>query len=67
MKYATDSHLLIKFTRVGTKKETKTYPSYSTAKTALIKYLKKHPDCSAVVARILYNSESINDKWEYKR
>jgi len=67
MKYVKGSYLLITFSRVGSKKKTKVFKNFLTAKAKLEKYLTKHPDCSAVITRVLYNSETINDKWEYKK
>ncbi len=67
MKYKSNIYLLLRFSPVGTKKKTKTFVNFLTTKDASDQYLEKHPDCSTVIARVLYNSEDVNDKWEYKK
>lgn len=48
------------------KKKTKNCTHYLHAKTVSDTYLKKHPENSVVISRILHNTKMVNDKWGYK-
>jgi len=65
MKYSTGLYMMIKFTRVGSKMKTKSFKSYGEARDKMIKFLKKNPDCSVVITRVIFNSKGLNNKWDY--
>lgn len=68
MKYKKGSFLIIKFSKIGSKKKTsKGYDSYGTAKDDLDKWLKKNPESTGVIVRVIHNSTVVEDKWSYNK
>jgi len=54
------------FGEYGDKLKSKTATGFISARNKIDKYLAKHPNHSAVMTHILWNSKDKNDKWGYK-
>lgn len=66
VKYAKGSFFQIKFSPVGTKKETSSgFESFNGAQEDLDSWLERNEGCSGVVARVISNSAYVEDKWSY--
>jgi len=53
------------FNELGSKKKTKESKTYINAQKKSCKFLNKHPTCSTVIARVMFNSRKVNDPWGY--
>ena len=65
MKYITGQYQVLMFDDVGHRVKKSRSQSYNESIKLAKEWLEKHPECSAVVNRTIWNSKGTNTKWEY--